>query len=132
MQPPMTFTATVLKRIDIVVRSPSVRRMPNTHEQHQVLDVAMLDVSPGRAERFLDAFSRASPIIARVPGYGRHELRRCVENDHRFLLLVWWDSVENHEVGFRRSPEFQEWKRLLHPFYDPFPTVQHYVPLGGG
>jgi len=105
--------------------------MPNMHGEHPVLEVAILDVRRGRADAFREAFASAEPIIAATPGYGRHELRRCVENDHRFLLLVWWDSVESHEVGFRGSPEYQEWKRLLHHFYDPFPTVEHYVPLGG-
>ena len=62
-----------------------------------------------------------------MPGYGGHELRRCLEDDHRFLLLVRWDSVESHAVGFRQSAEYQEWKRLLHHFYDPFPVVEHYV-----
>jgi heme-degrading monooxygenase HmoA len=63
-----------------------------------------------------------------MPGYGGHELRRCAENDHRFLLLVWWDSIESHSVGFRGSSQYQEWKRLLHHFYEPFPTGEHYLP----
>ena len=92
-----------------------------------VLEVAILDVRRGEAAAFRGAFARAEPIIAAMPGYGGHELRACVENDHRFLLLVRWDSVESHERGFRGSPQYQEWKQLLHHFYDPFPTVQHYV-----
>ena len=54
------------------------------------------------------------------------ELRRCVETPGRYLLLVWWDSVEAHEQGFRGSDRYQEWKAALHHFYDPFPQVQHY------
>jgi heme-degrading monooxygenase HmoA len=42
-------------------------------------------------------------------------------------LLVWWNRLEDHTVGFRGSPEYQEWKRLLHHFYDPFPEVEHYA-----
>lgn len=94
---------------------------------YPVLEVATLNVRNGEAEAFQDTFRDAQHIIASMPGYGRHELRRCVENDHRFLLLVWWDSVESHQVGFRGSSQYQEWKRLLHHFYDPFPTVEHYV-----
>ena len=106
--------------------------MPSTHREHPVLEVAILDVRQGQAEAFRKAFASAEPIIASMPGYGRHELRRCIENDHRFLLLVWWDSVESHEVGFRGSAGYAEWKQLLHHFYDPFPTVEHYVPVDAG
>ena len=98
-----------------------------TSARHPVLEVAILDVKQGRAAAFEQAFATAERILASMPGYGGHELRRCVEHDHRFLLLVWWDSVASHEQGFRRAPEYQEWKRLLHHFYDPFPTVEHYV-----
>jgi heme-degrading monooxygenase HmoA len=105
--------------------------MSTKGNDYAVLEVAILNVRPGQAEAFRAAFDTAAPIIASMPGYGGHELRRCVEHDHRFLLLVWWDSVESHELGFRRSPQYQEWKRLLHHFYDPFPTVEHFVVDGG-
>lgn len=94
---------------------------------HSVLEVAVLDVRPGEAEAFREAFAKAESIIASAAGFEGLELRRCVESDHRFLLLVWWDSVESHEVGFRGSPGYQEWTALLHHFYDPFPVVQHYI-----
>jgi heme-degrading monooxygenase HmoA len=99
-----------------------------TAAQYPVLEVAILNVRNGQAAAFRQAFATAAPILAAMPGYGGHELRRCVEHDHRFLLLVWWDSVASHQVGFRGSPQYQEWKRLLHDFYDPFPTVEHYLP----
>jgi len=44
----------------------------------------------------------------------------------RYILLVRWDSLEVHTIGFRQSPQYQEWERLLHHYYDPFPTVEHY------
>ena len=65
------------------------------------------------------------------PRYQRHELRRCVESSDRYLLLVWWDSVESHTEGFRRSPEYERWRELLHNFYEPFPVVEHYVTVSG-
>jgi heme-degrading monooxygenase HmoA len=99
-------------------------------DEFPVLEVAVLEVRAGQADAFRTAFATAAPIIASMPGYGGHELRRCVENDHRFLLLVRWDTVESHEIGFRGSPQYQEWKRLLHGFYEPFPTVQHYLEDG--
>ncbi len=92
-----------------------------------ILEVAILDVRAGLADDFEGAFAQASPIISSMKGYQRHELRRCVEVANRYLLLVWWDTLEDHTVGFRGSPEYQQWKALLHHFYDPFPTVEHYV-----
>ena len=96
-----------------------------------ILEVAILRVRPGRSDAFEAAFAEAQGIIAASPGYQRHELRRCVETADQYLLLVWWDSVESHTEGFRRSPEYQRWRELLHHFYDPFPTVEHYVPVAG-
>jgi quinol monooxygenase YgiN len=87
-------------------------------------------VRPGESERFEQAFQQAEPLIASAAGYQRHELRRCVEAPDRFLLLVWWDSLEAHTRGFRGSAAYQKWKALLHHFYDPFPRVEHYAPLG--
>lgn len=92
-----------------------------------VLEVAVLDVKPGQAEAFEAAFGEAQAIIAASPGYQRHELRRCLEGNDRYLLLVWWDSLESHTEGFRGSPAYERWRALLHHFYDPFPTVEHYV-----
>ena len=55
-----------------------------------------------------------------------HELQRCVEKPNRYLLLVRWRKLEDHTEGFRKSAPYQEWQQLLHHFYDPFPTVEHY------
>ena len=92
-----------------------------------VLEVAVLDVRATQGAAFEQAFAKAQSIIASMPGYQRHELRRCVERAERYLLLVWWDTLEAHTEGFRGSPQYQEWKALLHHFYDPFPVVEHYA-----
>lgn len=96
-----------------------------------VLEVAILNVRPGESAAFEAAFREAQPIIAGSPGHRRHELRRCVEAADRYLLLVWWDSLESHTKGFRQSPAYERWRRLLHPFYDPLPAVEHYVAIPG-
>ncbi len=92
-----------------------------------ILEVAVLDVRPGETDAFEAAFREAQAIIASMRGYRSHQLQRCVENADRYLLLVEWDTLEAHTVGFRGSAEYQRWKALLHRFYDPFPTVEHYV-----
>jgi heme-degrading monooxygenase HmoA len=94
-----------------------------------ILEVAMLDVIPGQEDEFEAAFATASGIIASMPGHKAHELQRCVERPSRYVLLVRWETLEDHTVGFRGSPQYQEWKALLHHFYDPFPTVEHFTPV---
>lgn len=96
-----------------------------------VLEVAVLDVIPDQTEAFESAFAKAQTIIAGSEGYQRHELRRCLEGDSRYLLLVWWDTLESHTEGFRGSAAYERWRALLHHFYDPFPDVEHYVPVEG-
>jgi heme-degrading monooxygenase HmoA len=96
-----------------------------------VLEVALLDVRPGQSDAFEAAFLDAQHILSASGGYQRHELRRCIEAPDRYLLLVWWDSLESHTQGFRQSPGYQRWRQLLHHFYDPFPTVEHFVLVTG-
>ena len=91
-----------------------------------ILEIAILDVKPGETKAFEAAFAGARPLIAATPGFLGLELRPCVERASRYLLLVRWETVEAHTQGFRGSDRYAEWKRLLHPFYDPFPTVEHY------
>ena len=97
-----------------------------------ILESAVLDVKPQETEQFEAAFRRAQRIIAASPGYVSHELQRCIEKSNRYLLLVRWRTLEDHTEGFRKSAPYQEWKTLLHHFYDPFPVVEHYeaVVLG--
>jgi heme-degrading monooxygenase HmoA len=91
-----------------------------------VLEVAILDVIPGQENDFERAFDEAQKFISVQQGYVEHELKRCIERPTRYILLVSWATLEDHTVGFRGSAEYQEWKSLLHHFYDPFPTVEHY------
>jgi heme-degrading monooxygenase HmoA len=92
-----------------------------------ILEVAVLDIKPGLAKEFEAAFRTASAIIAAMSGYISHELQHCLENEHRYILLVRWQTLEDHTIGFRQSPQYQEWRSLLHHFYEPFPIVEHYT-----
>lgn len=91
-----------------------------------ILEVAILNVRSGIEREFEAAFAQASPIIASMPGHLSHQLQRCIETPSQYVLLVQWTSLEAHTVGFRGSNEYQRWKQLLHHFYNPFPSVQHY------
>jgi len=91
-----------------------------------VLEVVILNVVNGTERNFETAFQEASPLISSITGYIAHELHHCLEVKGKYLLLVKWDKLEDHTVGFRGSPEYQKWQQLLHHFYDPFPVVEHF------
>jgi heme-degrading monooxygenase HmoA len=91
-----------------------------------LLEVAILDIVPGRENEFQAAFAKASPIISSMSGYVSHQLQRCIEKQNRYILLVNWENLKDHTVSFRGSEQYQEWRKLLHHFYDPFPKVEHY------
>jgi len=91
-----------------------------------ILEVAILDVKPGQESRFETAFEKAQEIISSMNGYVSHQLQKCIENPNRYILLVNWQTLEDHTKGFRESDEYQKWRAMLHHFYDPFPIVEHY------
>jgi len=94
-----------------------------------ILEVAILDVKAEKITEFEATFKEASKIISSMKGYIFHELKKCMETENRYILLVKWETLEDHTVGFRESCEYQEWKALLHDFYDPFPLVEHYESI---
>ena len=94
-----------------------------------VLELAILNVVPGREAEFERAFGEAKGFIASMPGFQSLELQRCLEQPNRYALLVKWSKIEDHPIGFRQSPEYQRWKASLHHFYDPFPNVEHYAQV---
>lgn len=91
-----------------------------------ILEVAILNIKKGFSNEFEHAFEKAKTIISSMKGYISHELKKCIEEEDKYILLVHWETLEDHEIGFRKSNEYQEWKRLLHHFYEPFPNVEHY------
>jgi len=94
-----------------------------------ILEVAILDVKLGEEARFEQAFAQAQSIISNMPGYLSHQLQKCLEKPNRYILLVNWETLEDHTIGFRESEQYQEWRSLLHSFYEPFPVVEHYTSV---
>jgi heme-degrading monooxygenase HmoA len=92
-----------------------------------ILEHALLDVVGGWEAGFEQAFEAARPLVEATPGFRSLRLERCIERPGRYLLLVEWDRLEDHTEGFRGSPRYEEWRRLLHHFYDPFPVVEHFA-----
>ncbi|MBX3520749.1 MAG: antibiotic biosynthesis monooxygenase [Xanthobacteraceae bacterium] len=91
-----------------------------------ILEAAVLNVKPGQEGVFERAMRAAKPLIAATPGFIGIEVRRCLERPNAYLLLVRWEKLEDHTVGFRQSGRYQKWREALHHFYEPFPVVEHY------
>ena len=97
-----------------------------------ILEVAILNARAGQESEFEAAFADAQRYLRSIDGYLSHELRHCVEVSNRYILLVQWRKLEDHADGFRNSPQYQHWRKALHHFYDPFPTVEHYRLVEAG
>ena len=91
-----------------------------------ILEVAVLQVKKRMNSEFEQNFEKASLIITSIKGYINHQLKKCIEKENQYILLVNWETLEDHEIGFRKSEQYKEWKTLLHHFYEPFPEVLHY------
>ncbi|WP_103865909.1 antibiotic biosynthesis monooxygenase [Aquimarina sp. I32.4] len=94
-----------------------------------ILEQAVLYIKAGESEAFEQAFAKAQEIICAAKGYIKHDMLKCQEEDNKYLLLVTWETIEDHEIGFRTSEAYQQWKKLLHHFYNPFPIVEHYISV---
>ena len=91
-----------------------------------ILEAAVLNVKPGETAAFEAAMGEARACIEASDGFRGIEVRPCVEDPNRYLLLVHWETLTDHTEGFRGSDRYVEWKAMLHHFYDPFPMVEHY------
>lgn len=103
-----------------------IPRFKYCESQSAVLEVAILDVQDSKTTEFELAFKQAETILRSMRGYLSHQLKQCLEQPNRYLLLVDWQSLEDHTEGFRGSAQYQQWRDLLHHFYQPMPIVEHY------
>ncbi|OZC67309.1 antibiotic biosynthesis monooxygenase [Rhodococcus sp. 15-725-2-2b] len=94
-----------------------------------IIEHALLHVIPHRTDDFEAAFADAKSIISSMPGFVNLTLSRGIEQPDVYLLLVEWERLEDHTEGFRKSDRYQDWKTLLHHFYEPFPVVSHFDPI---
>lgn len=91
-----------------------------------ILEIASIDVIPGQEAGYEAAFGKAKDIIARQKGYISHELQRCIEEPSRYLVMIKWQNLEDHTLGFRESADFKTWRALIGPFFNSPPDVKHY------
>jgi heme-degrading monooxygenase HmoA len=94
-----------------------------------ITEHAQLPVRAEQEAEFEAAFAQAKLIISAMPGFIGLTLSRCIERPSTYLLLVEWETLEDHTNGFRGSAEYEQWREMLHHFYDPFPVVEHYAEV---
>jgi heme-degrading monooxygenase HmoA len=92
-----------------------------------ILEVADIRVPDGKQSEFEEAVRRGlDTVLSRSAGFHSYEVRRCIESPDRYLLLIQWDALEDHTVGFRRSPAYDEWSAIVRPHFAVSPHVEHF------
>lgn len=90
-----------------------------------ILEIAQFQIKTGREADFEAVCAKAAPLFQRAKGCVGMEVQRSMENKGKFVLLVWWETVDNHMKDFRGSEDFQEWRRLIGDLLDGTPQMEH-------
>jgi heme-degrading monooxygenase HmoA len=91
-----------------------------------VLEVALIDITPGQESAFAEAYRQAKSILATTPGLRSVRMTQGIESPTRFVLLVEWDSVEAHRDNFRATERFGQWRSAIGPYFAQPPLVEHF------
>ena len=96
-----------------------------------ILEVADIRIAPGQQAAFDEAIQRGvSSIISQAKGYRGWKVNKSVESPERYLLMIFWDTLEDHTVCFRQGPLFPQWRAIVGPFFAAPPVVEHFTLLG--
>lgn len=96
-----------------------------------ILEVADIRIAPGQQAAFDEAIQRGlSTVVSRASGFRGWKVNRCVESPERYLLMIFWDTLEDHTVGFRQGPLFPQWRAIVGPFFAQPPQVEHFTLVG--
>jgi heme-degrading monooxygenase HmoA len=90
-----------------------------------ILEIADFKVVADRADEFPAAVEQGLQYVSDTPGFHNARLTRSIESPNRFVLIIEWDDVEAHTVGFRESENFGKWRGVVGPFFDGAPFVEH-------
>lgn len=97
-----------------------------------ILEIADIRIAAGRQDEFDAAIRRGvETVISQAPGFRRYEVRKGIESPERYMLMIEWETLENHTVDFRQSAGFAEWRAIVGPFFAAPPVVEHFVLLAG-
>ena len=91
-----------------------------------ILELATIDIKPGTSTEFETALEKAQSVISQSKGYIGHQFQKCLEQDNSYVLLIRWQTLEDHTKGFRESALFTAWRALIGQFFETPPFVQHY------
>ena len=91
-----------------------------------ILEVVQWDIKPNLEKEFELAFEEAQIILSSMSGYKSHQFQKCIEKPNRYILLVNWETLEDHTVGFRKSAVYQEYRSMLIQYYEPGATMEHF------
>jgi heme-degrading monooxygenase HmoA len=92
-----------------------------------IMEHADIRIQPGRQAEFDAAIKKGvETVIAKAKGYKGHRVVKGIESPERYVLMIFWETLENHTVDFRGSPAFQEWRAIVGPFFAGAPTVEHF------
>jgi heme-degrading monooxygenase HmoA len=94
-----------------------------------VLELAIIDIKIGTNQSFESAIEHAKKVISKSKGFIDITVKHCAEQQNRYILLIHWQTLEDHTIGFRESELFKEWRALIGPFFENPPIVQHYSDL---
>jgi heme-degrading monooxygenase HmoA len=91
-----------------------------------ILELATIDIKEGSNAEFEQQLQQAQFVISKAKGYIGHQFQQCIEKKNRYVLLIRWNTLEDHTIGFRESDLFKEWRALIGPYFESPPVVQHY------
>lgn len=94
-----------------------------------ILELATIDIKAKQCAEFEAALVKAQEVLVTAKGYVSHEFKRCIEQENRYILLITWETLEDHTVGFRESDLFQRWRIIIGPYFDKAPVVQHFAAV---
>ncbi|CAN5915538.1 antibiotic biosynthesis monooxygenase [soil metagenome] len=95
-----------------------------------ILEHADIRIPPGQQAAFAEAIQRGvETVIAKSPGFRGYKVQKGIESPERFVLMIYWDTLENHTVDFRGGPLFAQWRAIVGPFFAVPPTVEHFELL---